>query len=232
MADLHGHADQLSRLKGLNADLIAFCGDLHNSGTIQEARPIARALASQSTPVFIVPGNMDPKGFVLDLWQEVGLTVLHDKSSQLRETGFIGFGGMAIHNPMRISDLARFYLPEEEVYKSLANTYMEISDLPRRVVLSHQPPRGARDTIHSGEAVGSLSLRRFIDGRRIEAALPPGLRRRGVVLEGLQPIGGLTNRNYKLFVGGEALVLRLPGRGTGRAPRRRGRPAGRSASPA
>ncbi|HET7838814.1 MAG TPA: phosphotransferase [Rectinemataceae bacterium] len=59
-------------------------------------------------------------------------------------------------------------------------------------------------------------LRRFIDGRRIEAALPPGLRRRGVVLEGLQPMGGLTNRNYKVFVGGEALVLRLPGRGTGR----------------
>jgi thiamine kinase-like enzyme len=59
-------------------------------------------------------------------------------------------------------------------------------------------------------------LRRFIDGRRIEAALPPGLRRKGVVLEALQPIGGLTNRNYKVFVGGEALVLRLPGRGTGR----------------
>jgi len=166
MADLHGHADQLSRLRDLNADLIAFCGDLHNSGTIQEARPVARAIASQSTPVFIVPGNMDPKGFVLDLWQEVGLTVLHGKSCRQEETGFIGLGGMAIHNPMRIGDLARFYLPEEEVYKSLANTYMEISDLPRRVVLSHQPPRGARDIVHSGEAVGSLSLRRFIDDYR------------------------------------------------------------------
>jgi len=168
MADLHGHADQLSRLKNLKADLIAFCGDLHNSGTIQEARPVARALASQSKPVFIIPGNMDPKGFVLDLWQEVGLTVLHGKSSRQGETGFIGFGGMAIQNPTRIGDLARFYLPEEEVYKSLANTYMEISDLPRRVVLSHQPPRGARDTVHSGEAVGSLSLRRFIDDFRTD----------------------------------------------------------------
>lgn len=166
MADLHGHADQLSRLKDLKADLIAFCGDLHNSGTIQEARPVARALFSQSTPVFIIPGNMDPKGFVLDLWQEVGLTVLHGKSGRLGETGFMGLGGMAIHNPMRIGDLARFYLPEEEVYKSLANIYVEISDLSRRVVLSHQPPRGARDTVYSGEAVGSLSLRRFIDDFR------------------------------------------------------------------
>lgn len=165
VADLHGHVDQLSRLKELNADLIAFCGDLHNSGTLQEARPVAQSLANLGPPVFIIPGNMDPKGFVLDLWQELGLIVLHGKSCQLEDTGFIGLGGMAIHNPMRISDLTRFYLPEE-VYKSLANAYMEISDLPRKVVLSHQPPRGARDTVHSGVAVGSLSLRRFVDDFR------------------------------------------------------------------
>jgi thiamine kinase-like enzyme len=59
-------------------------------------------------------------------------------------------------------------------------------------------------------------LRRFIDGRSIEAALPPELRRRGVALDNYERIGGITNRNYKLHVGGETLVLRLPGRGTGR----------------
>ena len=163
MADLHGHADQLLKLRNLETDLIAFCGDLHNSGTLREARPMAEALASLGLPILIVPGNMDPKGFVLDLWQEVGLTVLHGKSWLFEETGFIGFGGMAIHNPMRISDLNRFYLPEEDVYKSLANAHMHISGLPRRVVLSHQPPRGARDTVNSGETVGCLSLRRFVD---------------------------------------------------------------------
>ena len=59
-------------------------------------------------------------------------------------------------------------------------------------------------------------FRRFIDGRRIEAALPPDLRRRGVELGSSVRLGGLTNRNYKVLVGGETLVLRLPGRGTGR----------------
>lgn len=163
VADLHGHADQLSKLKDLNADLIAFCGDLHNSGTLQEARPVAETLAHLGPPVFIVPGNMDPKVFVLDLWQKAGLTVLHGKSGRLEDTGFIGFGGIAIRNPMRIRDQARFYLPEEDVWKSLSNAYLEISDLPRKVVLSHQPPRGARDIVYSGESVGSLSLRRFVD---------------------------------------------------------------------
>jgi thiamine kinase-like enzyme len=61
-----------------------------------------------------------------------------------------------------------------------------------------------------------LGLRRFIDGRRIEAAVPPQLRRKGVVASYGERLGGLTNQNYKLYVGGQAHVLRLPGRGTGR----------------
>jgi len=59
-------------------------------------------------------------------------------------------------------------------------------------------------------------LKRFIDDRIIEAAIPPNLRKRGVALKSSVRLGGLTNRNYKLQVGGESIVLRLPGRGTGR----------------
>ncbi|MDA8425463.1 MAG: choline kinase family protein [Treponema sp.] len=78
------------------------------------------------------------------------------------------------------------------------------------------PPR---DT--SRGEIGLLEgLRRFIDGRRIEAALPPELRRKGVNLDTRERLGGLTNQNYKIMVGGEALVLRLPGWGTGRFIRR------------
>ncbi len=61
-----------------------------------------------------------------------------------------------------------------------------------------------------------IGLRRFIDGRRIEAAVPLQLRRMGVVASYGERLGGLTNQNYKLYVGGQAHVLRLPGRGTGR----------------
>ena len=59
-------------------------------------------------------------------------------------------------------------------------------------------------------------IRRFLDQRRIEAALPPSLRKRRIDLSGYERIGGLTNRNYKLYFGEQTLVLRLPGRGTGR----------------
>lgn len=163
MADLHGHAERLAGLEDLDADLIAFCGDLHNGGTPEEAVPVADALASLGPPALIVPGNMDPKGFVLDLWRDVGLKVMHARSCRSGEIGFVGFGGMAIPDPVRISNPKRFYLPMENAYESLSAANAKISGSSRKVVLSHQPPRGACDVVYSGETVGCVSLRRYID---------------------------------------------------------------------
>ena len=56
----------------------------------------------------------------------------------------------------------------------------------------------------------------FINTKRIEASIPDTWRRGKVRLDGYERIGGTTNRNYKIFIGSEVLVLRLPGRGTGR----------------
>jgi hypothetical protein len=163
MADLHGHAERLSGLEDVDADLIAFCGDLHNGGTPEEAMPVAEVLASLGPPVLIVPGNMDPKGFVLDLWKDVGLKVMHGRSCRRGKIGFVGFGGMAISDPSRINDSRRFYLPVDDAYESLSTTNGEISGSSCRVVLSHQPPRGACDVVYSGESVGCVSLRRYVD---------------------------------------------------------------------
>lgn len=58
-------------------------------------------------------------------------------------------------------------------------------------------------------------IRRFIEARRVEAALPPRMRKFVSRRSEYERIGGLTNRNYKLYLGSEAYVLRLPGRGTG-----------------
>ncbi|NTV28428.1 MAG: metallophosphoesterase, partial [Methanothrix sp.] len=64
LADLHDHWEMLGLLKDMNADLIAFCGDLHNGSTREKARPTVKALASLGLPVLIVPGNMDHKDVV------------------------------------------------------------------------------------------------------------------------------------------------------------------------
>lgn len=83
--------------------------------------------------------------------------------------------------------------------------------------LKFAPPGQARDKQPRTADIDLFEgLKRFIDGRRIEAALPPELRKRPYSYDAGQTLGGITNRNYKLVVGGESLVLRLPGKGTGR----------------
>jgi thiamine kinase-like enzyme len=59
-------------------------------------------------------------------------------------------------------------------------------------------------------------LKVFIRIKTLEAAIPGELKRSGEHLTRYERIGGLTNKNYKLHLGNDILVLRLPGRGTGR----------------
>lgn len=61
-----------------------------------------------------------------------------------------------------------------------------------------------------------VDLRRLLDELRIGAAIPGALKRDGRGIRSYARMGGLTNRNYKVELGDEVLVLRLPGRGTGR----------------
>jgi len=59
-------------------------------------------------------------------------------------------------------------------------------------------------------------IRRIFTCKRIEAAIPSSLKKQGLKVEDYERIGGLTNRNYKLNRGSNAVVLRLPGWGTAR----------------
>ncbi|MBU0928586.1 MAG: phosphotransferase [Spirochaetes bacterium] len=59
-------------------------------------------------------------------------------------------------------------------------------------------------------------IKKYLGMKTLEAAIPGELKRPGKRLTHYERMGGLTNRNYKLQLGDESLVLRLPGRGTGR----------------
>jgi Icc-related predicted phosphoesterase len=163
LADLHDRIEMLDRLKDIDADLIVFCGDLHNAGNRETARPAAFALARLGPPVLIVPGNMDHRDFVPDLWEEAGLLMLHCSSFCLEDVGFLGMGGMVARDPRRLEDPARYYHHDNEVYETLAAAYQEISNARIKIVVVHQPPRGAQDTLYNGESSGSVSLRRFVE---------------------------------------------------------------------
>ena len=163
LADLHDSIEMLDRLREIDADLIAFCGDLHNAGSRETAQPTAFALASLGQPVLIVPGNMDNRDVVPDLWEEAGLRMLHRSSFCCADLGFLGMGGMVARDPRRLGDPARYYHRENEVYETLAAAYHYIADARIKIVIVHQPPWGAQDTLYNGESSGSVSLRRFAE---------------------------------------------------------------------
>jgi Icc-related predicted phosphoesterase len=166
LADLHDRAEMLDFLMveiDNDIDIIAFCGDLHSASGPAHARRVAEALAKLGPPVLIVPGNMDHRDFAPDVWRAAGLMMVHDTSFKLEDCGFIGFGGMVPHNPNKIGDPARYYHSDKEIYESLARSHRNIADSKWRIVITHQPPRGARDIIYSGESTGCAGLRRFVD---------------------------------------------------------------------
>ena len=171
LADLHDHWEMLGQLNDVNADLIAFCGDLHNGSTREKARPTVKALASLGLPVLIVPGNMDHKDVVPELWREAGFVMLHRSSFIEGEFGFLGLGGMVAKNHLRIGDPARYYHSEEDVYRTLAEAYQDVSGTKFKIIITHQPPLGLRDTLYNGRSSGSVSLRRFVEEYRPQLLL-------------------------------------------------------------
>jgi Icc-related predicted phosphoesterase len=73
IADLQDRVDMLHQVRILDADLIAFCGDLHNDSDRAKAKQAAKALTSLGPPVLTIPRNTDHKDVVLDRWREAGL---------------------------------------------------------------------------------------------------------------------------------------------------------------
>ena len=163
LADLHDHIERLDELKNIDADLIVFCGDLHNVSHRDEAIPVVAALAHLGPPVLIVPGNMDRKDVVPDLWNEAGFIMLHGTSFRHGDFGFLGLGGIVAKDPRRLGDPTRYYHRDEEVYRILEEAYPKISGTEYKIIVVHQPPLGAQDNLYNGESSGSVCLRRFVE---------------------------------------------------------------------
>lgn len=163
LADLHDCTERLEGLKDISCDIIAFCGDLHNGSSMEKARPAAMVLARLGPPVLIVPGNMDHRDVVPQLWREAGFILLHQSSFRFQEYGFLGLGGMIARDSKRLGDPNRYYRRDEEAYSLLEKAYREVLDAKRKIVIVHQPPRGAQDLLYNGERSGSSELRRFIE---------------------------------------------------------------------
>ena len=104
LADMHlgraGYGPPLQSLLGLvpdHADILALCGDLTDRGEPDEARQLARALASIGVPVVAVLGNHDYESGNVDevrrILCEAGVHLLDGDAVELLGVGFAGVKG-------------------------------------------------------------------------------------------------------------------------------------------
>jgi uncharacterized protein len=75
----------------------------------------------------------------------------------------MGMGGIVPRDPKRAGDPERYYFSDEDVHDTLAGLQESIPVSERKVVLTHQPPRGIQDTLYNGLDSGSTGLLKFLE---------------------------------------------------------------------
>ena len=129
-------------------DVFVAAGDLTNFGPVSYARDLLTGLG---VPTLAVPGNCDPPEIVPVLG-ELGVD-LHGKKVTIAGRTFVGIGGS---NPTPFG--TPFELSEREIEATLG-PIMETG----AILVSHPPPRGVVDTVHSGAHVGSVAVRAIVE---------------------------------------------------------------------
>jgi len=160
VSDLHGHVSLVPKItsyaQNLQCELVVFCGDLTNFGTVDEGIEILRTFSKSGLKMLYVPGNCDPRELIHVKVE--GTICIHGRLIYMNDVGFVGVGGSSI-TPFNTP----FELDENEIWNLLENAVRGTKDLDRVILVSHDPPNNtALDLNFAGLHVGSKSVRKFI----------------------------------------------------------------------
>jgi len=165
VSDFHGSGDAVRRaaLKAdrIRADVVVVCGDITDFGSLQKARKLLQPLIELRSPVFFVPGNCDPPALAeFDL---ENVRCIHGSCRAYDDLVFAGVGGCPI-SPFSTP----FEMTEDEIMGVLERSFNQCELKPLQILVSHTPPKDTRlDMAFSGGHVGSLSVRRYIENKKI-----------------------------------------------------------------
>jgi len=158
--DFHGNHDAFEKAKGLVRSggwrCVIVAGDIANYDAERAKRQLTE-LAQPDAPLFFVPGNMDAPE--LSSWAGTEFVrPLHGNSATIAGVFLIGLGG---------SPTGPFSTPfeiEDETATKLMNQAMAGFRGMPLILVSHSPPRNTRlDMVRSGDHVGSISVRNFVE---------------------------------------------------------------------
>ena len=158
--DFHGNQEAYRHAKKLIAnekpDFVIVAGDLINYDS-NRAKQLLLDLATVEHPVYFVPGNMD--GRELGDWAGgENVRALHVRCKNNQGVSLIGLGGSP-HGPFRTV----FEYSEEEA-ETLLEKAAKNCGSGLLILVSHCPPKNTKvDQVSSGEHIGSIAVRRFIE---------------------------------------------------------------------
>lgn len=151
ISDVHSSKAILNFLRMESFDAVLLAGDISN-GSMDDVREVLRFLSDLGSPVFFVPGNMDPKS-LLEVHELEGCLNLHGDKSYLGSYSIGGVGG-GLLSPF----MTRIEFSEDEI-GSLLKAVGRVD-----IILTHIPPFGTGlDKVRSGMEVGSKALRSYIE---------------------------------------------------------------------
>ena len=149
------------RAKGIpeirRADCVVLNGDLTIRGGCAQALSVVAAISELNRNVYAQIGNMD-EGEVDAMFSDMGIN-LNGRGVLVDEVGLFGLGGSP---PTPFDTPSEF--SERELEATLRRAYEDVKEARIKILFSHPPPVDtAVDRIHSGQHVGSSSVRRFLE---------------------------------------------------------------------
>ncbi|MDD1656941.1 MAG: metallophosphoesterase [Methanomicrobiales archaeon] len=152
IADLHGQFGKLDSFLSLEPDLVVISGDITENGPVDVVPDLLDRI---EVPVFVVPGNCDPRD-ILDVLEDSSAVCLHGSTMTLGKVTLTGIGG-SNKTPFGTP----FELTEEQIEGILNGLTSHLEKNVHNILVTHAPPEGTLDRV--GEAhVGSPALRKFM----------------------------------------------------------------------
>ncbi len=197
--DIHMSLHTIARLAPEleRADLDILSGDLTNFGGADEAEVVLSATLRHTRAVLAVSGNLDRRE-VIDFLQQRGVS-LHGEARRFGDLGIFGCGGSNLtpfHTPTELSD--------EEIGTLLERGYQQIAAAAQVLMVCHTPPANSTtDRVFSGQHVGSVRVRSFIEERQPDVCITGHIHESA----GVDRIGRTTVINAGAFRDGGYIVV-------------------------
>ena len=161
IADIHGALDPFDRGRDIirRCDAVVIAGDLCRRGKPADAMKVIKKVESINRTIIAVPGNWDPAP-VMEMLEEKGYSV-HASSKRMNDIAFFGCGG-APKSLLRTPTM----FTEAQISAFLDEAHKGITGVPKKVLVTHVPPRGLMDRSMFRMHLGSSAVREFIDRNR------------------------------------------------------------------